>query len=126
MIILDTHTWIWWAADRSQLSQEGLRLLHEAPALGVCAISCWEVAMLTAKRRLSLAVPTEKWVKEALALPRIELLPLSPEVAVLAANLPLHGDPADRIIVATAIQHGAPLLTRDDKLRTSQLLPTIW
>ena len=114
MIVLDTHAWIWWAAGSPRLSATARHAIDGADALGVCAISLWEVGMLVAKKRLDLDRDPLAWLKQALALPRVELLPLTPDVAVDAARLPaaFPGDPADRLIVATATQHGARLVSR--------------
>ena len=94
----------------------------------MAAVSVWEVAMLVAKRRIEFDRPTLTWVRQALLLPRIELLALTPEVCIRAAELgpAFPGDPADRMIVATAIEARAVLLTRDKRLRTSELVDTVW
>ncbi len=87
-------------------------------ALLVSIISVWELGMLEAKGRVQLHMPCEQWVTEALATPGLSLAPLTPEVAIDSTRLPglLHGDPADRILVATARRMRATLLTRDQKL----------
>ena len=74
--------------------------------------------MLEAKGRIRLGSPCQQWVEEALATPGLTLVPLTPEIALDSSRLPgdFHGDPADRIIVATARRLGARLLTRDEKL----------
>jgi PIN domain nuclease of toxin-antitoxin system len=86
--------------------------------IGIAAISVCETAMLVEKGRIRLEKPLLAWVQEALALPGIELKPLTPEIAVESAQLPdgFHGDPADRLIVATARMHQLTLLTRDKKI----------
>jgi PIN domain nuclease of toxin-antitoxin system len=92
----------------------------------VAAISVWEVGMLCSKGRL-LAVPdVREWVNAALSLDKVELLPLSPEIAVLSTELVLHGDPADRIIVATAHVASGQFVTKDDRIRQSGLVPCVW
>ncbi len=89
------------------------------PALGVSAISCWEVAKLVEKGRLTLPKPVDQWMRLALGYPGIQLLPLEPEIAIESTQLPrpFHDDPADQIIVATARIHQCPLLTIDKKIR---------
>ena len=82
MIVLDTHAWIWWAAGSTRLPALARHTIDGAAAVGVCAISLWEVAMLVAKRRLELDRDSLEWMKQALALPRVELLPISPAIAI--------------------------------------------
>lgn len=81
-------------------------------------ISVWEVALLDAKGRITLSMDCAAWVRQALATPGLTLAPLTPEIAIQSTRLPgiLHGDPADRLIVATARAHGAVLMTKDRKL----------
>ena len=128
MIVLDTHAWIWWSAESPRLSSRARSAIERADALGICAISCWETAMLVAKGRLRLDRDALVFVRQALALPRVELLPLTPEVAVAAAAFASEfpGDPADRMIAATALQAGAPVVSKDARLRSLRELKTIW
>jgi PIN domain nuclease of toxin-antitoxin system len=128
VIVLDTHAWVWWAAGTQRLPAPARHAIDGADRLGVCAISLWEVAMLVAKRRLEFDRDPLVWLKQALALPRIELLPLSPEEAIDATRLPavFQGDPADRLIVATTIQHRARLVTRDARIRRFEGVTTVW
>ena len=115
MIILDTHAWIWWVSDPGRLGRKATRVIRSARALGVAAISCWEVATLVEKGRIRLDRSPLDWIEEALALPRVELFPLTPAVAVRAAQLgpAFPGDPADRLIAATALIQSAPLVTKE-------------
>ena len=84
--------------------------------------------MLVAKRRLGLDRDVLVWIKQVLARPRMNLLPLSPEVAAGAADLAreFSGDPADRIIAATALRHRAQLVTKDRGMRNYKKLRTVW
>lgn len=106
MIILDTHIWIWLVTGDPQLLPNYADYIqeNEADGLGVCAISCWEVAKLVEGSRIKLSLPASDWLAAALAYPGIRLLNLSPEAAVESTRLPgvFHRDPADLIIVATA------------------------
>jgi PIN domain nuclease of toxin-antitoxin system len=127
MIVLDTHAWIWLAASPAKLSKRARAACASAGALLVSAMSPWEVAMLVAKGRLVLDRDVEIWIKQALALPKVRLEPLTPTIAVRATRLiDLPGDPADRIIAATALEHGAVLVTRDEALRGCRSLKTVW
>lgn len=128
MIVLDTHAWIWWAAGSRELSAPARHAIDGADGIGICAISLWEVSMLVAKGRLEFDRDPLEWMKQALALPRVELLPLTPDVAVEAAALgtEFHGDPADRLVVATALDQAARLITRDLRIRRSGVVRTVW
>jgi PIN domain nuclease of toxin-antitoxin system len=128
MTVLDTHTWIWWVGEPARLGKSARRILEGAKRVGVPAICCLEAATLAARGRITLDRPALEWILEALALPRVELLALTPAVAVKAARLPttFPGDPADRLIVATALLEDAILVTRDDRLRRSGAVETAW
>lgn len=126
MIILDTHAWIWWAIGDVRLSRTALLAIESADTIGIPAISCWEVAVLVAHGRLSLDRDVLDWIQEACP-PQVQRLELTPEIAVLSSRLEWpHRDPADRLIVATAIVYGASLVTKDGEI--TALIPdrTIW
>ncbi len=127
MIVVDTHVWIWAVSDPEKLSRAAARALKTEASIGVPAISCWEVAMLAAKGRIGLDRGPLEWIEDALAAP-FELLSLSPAIAVRATQLghAFHGDPADRLIVATALVGGAPLVTKDQNIRAYGAATTIW
>jgi PIN domain nuclease of toxin-antitoxin system len=127
MIVADTHAWVWWSVGSSKLSTAAREALASAGEIGVCAISTWELAMLVAHGRLELDRPTLTWIRQALALPRVVLLELTPERAVDAADLSeLRGDPADRMIVATARSVRAALVTKDRAMRAFAGVRTVW
>ena len=127
MTILDTHALIWWAAEPKKLSVRARRAIEQADVLGVCAISCWEVAMLVQKGRLELDRDVKVWLKQALALPKIELLPLTVEVAARAAAFEsFHGDPADRLIIATREIERAQLVSKDEQMRSDKRVAALW
>lgn len=115
MILLDTHIWIWWVSDPARLwtSHAGI-LAAGAEPLALSAISCWEVAKLVEHQRLELNLPVGQWISAALARPGLQLVDLSPEIAVESTRLPppFHRDPADQIIVATARVRGFRLMTQ--------------
>lgn len=120
MILLDTHVWIWWVNNDSQLSEPMRRRIHtgEHAGLGVSVISCWEVANLVRVGRLDLTGHAMDWIRLALRYPGVRLVPLTPRIAVEANELPepFHRDPADRILVATARVRRCPMLTADRKI----------
>lgn len=128
LIVLDTHAWIWYAANDPRLPRRARTKLSKANILGVHPVSCWEVAMLVAHRRLRLAHEVSKWVELALERPKIDLLPFLPSAAVRAAGLGagFPDDPADRFIVATALELGAPIATGDRRIEEWGSVEVIW
>ena len=118
-ILLDTHVWIWTVSgETDRIAPAAVEQIRRGAARGrllVSAISVWEVAMLQAKGRIGLARELEEWVRRGLAAPGLRLAELSPEVLVESTRLPgeVHGDPADRMLIATARRLGAALATRD-------------
>lgn len=127
MIVLDTHAWIWLASDPDQLGSAGRKAIGRDRSRGIAAISCWEVAMLAARGRIELDRDPVTWMDDSLRAEDIELLPLTPAVAVASAHLgAFHGDPADRLIVATALTHGAVLITKDERIREQGLVKILW
>lgn len=119
MIILDTHIWVWWVTQSTRLTQNQQNWIdtYQDRGLGVSIFSCWEVAKLVEKGRITLTIPLEEWIKKALAYPGIQLLPLNVSIVVKATQLKeFHNDPADQIIVATSKVYGHPLLTADQKI----------
>ncbi|MEX6777060.1 type II toxin-antitoxin system VapC family toxin [Limnospira fusiformis] len=128
MIILDTHAWLWWVNESDKLAPHAQDVIQGAEQIGVCAISCWEVGMLVAKGRLGLSVDVEVWIELALQRRKVTLLPLTPKIAVLATRLPggFHGDPADRLIVASCLVNQAALISKDEKIQEWSYLEVIW
>lgn len=115
--LLDTHVLLWWLSDGSRLSPAALDAIAEGP-VAVSAVSCWETAILVAKKRIELDRPTSVWVADLLSSPGIEECPLSARIAVRAGELDgFHGDPADRMLAATAIETGRRLVTKDERIR---------
>ncbi len=128
MIVLDTHAWVWWATSSPRLSKHAARAIHAARAVYISAISCWEVAMLVAKGRLVFDRDVERWLDLALKLPGVELVPLSPRIAVRSARLEAGflGDPADCIILATALEYGCGIVSKDERIRSHRQVRAIW
>lgn len=125
-VILDTHTLVWWVQSPELLGPQASRTIETATRLAVPTISFWEISLLVRKRRLDLDMPVASWVEDVCAIDRIAPIPLSVRIAVIADALVMHPDPADRFIVATAAQEGAPLVTRDELLRNLSFVETIW
>ena len=121
MILLDTHVWVWLADESDELSDRHRNAVdaHRESGLGVSAISCWEVAKLVEYDRLELTVSLEEWMNEALHLQGVQLIELTPRIAMDSTQLPgaFHSDPADQMIVATARLHDFALATEDSKIR---------
>ena len=128
MIVLDTHAWLWWAAEPARLSARARRAMVRAPALGVSIVSCWEAAMLAHRGRVRSDSHLLEWQEKALALEKIELLPMTPAIAIRAAGLQATrgGDPADWIIVATAQEMQVKLVTKDERLREAGVVEVVW
>ena len=121
-LLLDTHVWVWYVEDEArQFSRRIPPLVERAVQRGhivVSAISVWEIALLEAARRIQLSVDVRTWVGRALAFPGVRLKGLSPSIAIESTRLPgpLHRDPADRILIATARLLGAALVTCDERI----------
>ena len=131
MILLDTHSWVWWASDAGELSKPARRAIDDAVAEGrglVSSISVWEVAMLVARGRLRLTMAVEDWVTQAERIPGLRFVLVNNAIALRSVRLPgrLHEDPADRIIIATTLRHGAAVVTKDERIRRYEHVCAIW
>jgi PIN domain nuclease of toxin-antitoxin system len=119
VLLLDTHVWIWLVEGLAeQFGRVALRRIQDASARGwlrVSVISVWEVAMLHSKGRVRCLPTVDEWVDKNLRAPGLQLSDLTPQIAVNSSRLSnlRHGDPADRIIIATAQQLPATVVTRD-------------
>jgi PIN domain nuclease of toxin-antitoxin system len=128
LIVLDTHAWVWWVGETGDLSDAAAEAISEADRIGVCTISCWEVAMLVARGRLALSSEVETWVAAALAMPRVLEVQLDARTATRAGSLEraFPGDPADRIIYATALERGTRLVSRDTEITEFDPARALW
>lgn len=117
MILLDTHIWVRWLIS-DKIDSELTDLIENSEQVCISSISCWEVVYLAKRGRMELPIHAEKWIDVGLSETHMTCLPIDQQIAVLAANLPdHHRDPADRIIIATAITHGAQLISFDEQFR---------
>ena len=120
-LLLDTHVLVWLMFGEAKLGRKAAKAINLAARgnrLLVSAITPWEIGVLVAKKRIDLHQDAMQWVRTAISLPGMKLLPLEPEIAVASTSLPfeMHADPADRILVATARHLGATLVTADRAL----------
>lgn len=115
MIILDTHVWVnWILLGESGLTKPIMAAINSQSLMGVSAISCFEVSLLVKQRKLELPLPIDEWLTEALSPSGVNCLPVTCEISRLSVTLQdIHKDPADRIIIATAITHDAMLASVD-------------
>ncbi len=129
MILLDTHVWIWWVDRPTSLSAPARTAIDSAMttrALYISTISVWEVAMLVQKGRLQLTMAVDDWVAHTEALPFVTFVPVSNRIAMKSVHLPIHPDPADRTIIATALSLGVAIVTKGRKMGTLARVHTVW
>ncbi|MFK5925362.1 MAG: type II toxin-antitoxin system VapC family toxin [Desulfuromusa sp.] len=131
MIVLDTHIWLWWISNPDYLSPSAQYAIDRAVSekgIIISSISTWEVALLVQKGRLELSIDVRDWIRKTEDLPFVRFMPVDNTIALRSVNLPenFHPDPADRIITATAMTMGLPLITKDDKIINYCHVKTIW
>ena len=129
--LLDTHVWIWWNIQPQKLSRKILALIKKKDRydeLLLSAISPWEFSKLLEKGRIGISCDPESWINLALDMPKLRLVPLFPVLAYRSTTLPqpFHGDPADQIIVATAREENATILTKDKIIREYKHVRSLW
>jgi len=129
--LLDTHTWIWWHMHPQNLSRKVKILIGNTSKydeLLLSAISPWEFSKLLEKRRIGISCDPEDWINAALDLPKLRLVHLSPILAYRSTILPqpFHDDPADQIIVATAREENATILTKDQSILKYKHVRSFW
>lgn len=131
MILLDTHVWIWFLSNPELLSATAKSHIDKAMrnnAIYVSSISVWEIALLTLKKRLILTVDVGEWIAKAESLKFFNFIPIDNTVALNSVNLPppLHNDPADRIIISSAKELDALLITKDEKILNYPFVDATW
>jgi PIN domain nuclease of toxin-antitoxin system len=129
VILLDTHVLIWAVDDSSHLSRAAASAIRRARAndgLTISAISLWELASLFANKKIDPHGTVEASIR--LLTRKVAVWPITVEIAALAAQFPsdYSGDPADRLIGATARAEGITLITKDERIRKSPLIRTLW
>lgn len=122
-MILDTCALLWLASGSKKLSRSTLKEINEAPAVYVSAISGFEIAIKAAKGKLKLPNPPQEWFEKVVEHHDIAVLPLDLNDCITAAGLPpIHDDPCDRFIIATAKLHDLPVVTADERFEAYGLM----
>lgn len=117
-VLLDSHVVHWWSAEPARLSKGASRAVEQADELAVAAITWFELAWLAEHERIQLAMPVRSWLQRLAE--HVRTVGITPSIAATAVSLPssFPGDPADRLIYATAVEHGWRLVTKDGRLRS--------
>lgn len=131
MILLDTHVLVWWLGLPNKLSLKAKRRIDEARSKNeilISSISIWEIYLLVKRGRLKLTMDIDTWMERVEALPFIRFIPVDNKIAAKSVSLPppLHNDPADRMIIATALQENAILVTSDKRIFKYPHVQTLW
>ena len=129
--VLDTHAWLWWVSEDRKLSTRAKTAIEKGQRdadVWVSLISIWELAKKIEKKQLVLDRPLDQWLDVATTMPGLHLADLTRPILVESCALPqpFLGDPADQIIVATARQESAVLVTKDRKIREYSHVRSLW
>lgn len=131
MIVIDTHVIIWWMKNPSELSTKArkeIAISEKKKEIFISTISAWEIALLVKKGKINLGIDVDKWIELLTRIPAIHFIHVDNEIAVKSVYLPNYPnkDPADRIIVATALNLGAKLITSDRRILSYSKVQTVW
>lgn len=128
MVLLDTCTMLWLVGQPGQLSDPARQAISaSAGAVFVSAISAWEIALKHRSDKLGLPMSPEEWYAGAMEHHGLSEIPISGRIAIVSACLPrLHSDPADRLLVATALERGVPLITPDRHISQYPDVRVVW
>ncbi len=129
--LLDTHTWIWWNIHPQMLSRKvkfAIKNTEKYEEVLLSIISVWEFCKLLEKGKLGISCDTEEWIERALEMPKLRLIPLTTSIVYKSTVLPkpFHDDPADQIIVATAREENATILTKDSRILNYENVMKLW
>lgn len=129
--LLDTHTWVWWNMRPQNLSQKVAQLIEDEDGyaeLLLSAISVWEFSKLLEKEKIGISCKPEEWINAALEMPKLRFVHLAPVIAYGSTVLPkpFHDDPADQIVVATAREENATILTKDQRILNYPYVNSVW
>jgi PIN domain nuclease of toxin-antitoxin system len=127
VIVADTHAWLWWLTEREVLSSRALEALNN-DVVAISPVTFVEVATLARKQRITLHKPIVEWLQDSLERSSTQVVELTLSIGALAGSLEteLVRDPADRVIIATALHAQVPLVTKDHKIIAAGVVATIW
>ena len=129
MTVLDTHVLVWLAGAPERLSARARKEIAASSELAICTASVQEIAYLAVRGRLAMDRPVGAWIRDAMTVHEVHALPATVSASLRAGSLDpdeFHGDPIDRLIYATAIEHDAQIVTADERLRRSDSARTVW
>jgi PIN domain nuclease of toxin-antitoxin system len=127
VIVLDTHVLVWWANSPHLLSVAADEAVTNADTAAVSAVTAWEIAVLHRRRRIEINRDALLWIRDLETTRNLVVLPITTEIGVRAAELhDVLRDPIDCLIAATALTHGVPLVTKDERIQRSGVVTTIW
>ncbi len=129
--LLDTHTWVWWNMRPQNLSRRVIKVIEHDDRydeLLLSVISPWEFCKLLEKGKIGIAINPEDWMNSALEMPKLRMVQLTPSISYRSTVLPqpFHDDPADQIIVATAREEQAVILTKDKRILNYKHVQSFW